>query len=344
MSKPIISIIVPVYNAKEYLKRCVDSLIAQAYTSKEIILVNDGSTDGSEKICNDYSEQYSTVQVVHKENGGLMSAWMTGVKASKGKYLCFVDSDDWIENNMLQEMSKYLTGIHAEIIVCNYTIDIEGEKPIPQNNILSPGIYENIILKEEIFPQLLGNETRLVSFSRCMKLVSRELYEDNMKFCNPQIRMGEDVNIMFPVLLDAERLVIMKDAYFYHYYFNYNSMVHKYDAELYYNIRKLYQVIKNVATEKCRQSELCAIMQQRADMEYIYLLMLAVKNEARGNKEGYYRSIVSICKDTDTARIIKETRVQVKKKSNQLIYLSMKHPNHLTITLLRLAMLWYYRR
>lgn len=340
----MVSIIIPVYNASEYLERCVESVINQNYSDKEIILVDDGSTDDSGSLCDKYAEHYPDIHVIHKKNGGLMSAWMAGVEASRGSYLCFVDSDDWIEHNMLQEMAKYLTGSNAEIVACNYTIDAEGKEPVPKRNQLKPGVYEKEKLKTGVFPQLLGNENRMVSFSRCMKLISRELYENNMKFCNPQIRMAEDVNIMFPVLLDTVRLVVMKDAFFYHYYFNPNSMVHKYDAGLYRNIQNLQQAIIYVIDQKCDEVELQNRLYEGANREYIYLLMLAVKNEARGNKGGYYKNIINICKDGQTAQFIRDNHVQVREKSNKLIYNTMRHPNFVTVTLLRLAMIWYYRK
>ena len=104
-----ISIIVPVYRTQEYLGRCVDSLVKQTYRETEIVLVDDGSPDKCPKICDDYGERDKRIRVVHKENGGLVSAWQAGVKASTGEYLCFVDSDDWVEWDMLEKMAAFLS-------------------------------------------------------------------------------------------------------------------------------------------------------------------------------------------------------------------------------------------
>lgn len=344
MLKPTISIIVPVYNTKEYLKRCVDSLLQQDYSEKEIILVDDGSTDGSDSVCDEYSRRYPVVQVVHKKNGGLMSAWMAGVQKSTGRYLCFVDSDDWVEDRMLQEMSQCLSGERAEIVMCGYSIDKDGRPPVAQKNLYPSGIYERPFMDAEIFPILLGNEVRPVSFSRCMKLISRELIEKNIGFCDPQLKMGEDVNIMLPAVLDAERLVIMEDACFYHYYFNHNSMVHKYDTELYHHIQRLYEIIRYVISEKVVQPERRELMLSRADKEYVFLLMLVLKNEARGNPKGYRQNILNLCKGQEFRKLVDTTPVIVEQKANKLLYLVMKRPNHLTVTLLRMAMIWYYRK
>lgn len=338
-----ISIIVPVYNTKEYLPRCVNSLIGQNYAEKEIILVNDGSTDESGELCDIYSRDYNCVKVIHKENGGLTSAWMAGVEASVGEYLCFVDSDDWVETDMLQEMAKYLIGSAKEIIACNFSIDRENGERELRDNTLVPGAYNREMLEKEVFTQLLGNEIRRVSFSRCMKLIARELILQNMKYCNPKIKMGEDVNIMLPSLLDAERLVIMEGAYFYHYYYNQNSIVHSYDTGLYKNVKLLRQIIDEILIKKSRDNLELSKMRQRADMEYIFFLMLVLKNEVRGNRAEGRKNIKEICKEKEAELVIKNTPVMIRNNANRLLYTVMKHPNWLTISLLKLAMIVYYR-
>lgn len=343
MQNPTISIIVPVYNTKEYLPRCVESLVRQGYAKKEILLVDDGSTDESGAMCDAYAKRYNFIQVLHKENGGLMSAWMAGVNHSSGEYLCFVDSDDWVEPEMLQEMSRYLTGADGEVVVCNHTIDRVGCEPEPQDNALSPGIYDREALEKEVFIQLLGNEVRKVSFSRCMKLIKRELICRNMKFCKPKIRMGEDVNIMLPALLDAERLVIMEKAHFYHYYFNQSSMVHKYDAGLYDNIKLLKQTIDEILAAKYSENGKLDEMRRRADMEYLFLLMLVLKNEARGNASECQKTIRAVCKEETVAQLVQSRPIVVTNKANRLLYAVMKHPNSMMIGLLKLAMAIYYR-
>ncbi len=338
----MISVIVPVYNTKEYLPRCMKSLISQEYEEKEIILVNDGSTDGSEDLCDAYSRKYAYVKVFHKENGGLMSAWIAGVKISRGEYLCFVDSDDWVEAKMIEEMAKFLSESDKEIVACNHSIDRENGEREFQNNGLAPGIYDRKMLERRVFPEILGNEVRKICFSRCMKLISRELIEQNLLFCNQKIKMGEDVNIMLPALLDAERIVILEKSYYYHYYYNRSSTVHKYDTGLYDNVKLLYQTIKQIISEKFQNNKASLReMLQRADMEYIFLLMLVIKNEVRGNGSGCYKNIKAVCRETEY--LMQNTPVKVSDKANRLLYMVMKHPNTLMISLLRLAMVIYYR-
>lgn len=338
----MISVIVPVYNVEKYLNRCIDSILSQTYQDYEVILIDDGSTDESGSICDWYSQKQEKIKVCHKENGGLMSAWMKGVEESSGNYLCFVDSDDWIEKEMLYEMEKELSGTVKEIVVCNHSIDREnGERRLEKNGLF-PGIYEGIKIENDMIPYILGNENRTVSFSRCMKLISKELITDNIIFCNTSLKMGEDVSIMLPALLDVQRIVIMKDAYFYHYYYNKASTVHKYDRNLYTNIQLLRQVMLNIVIKKFKNDNV-KYMKLRVDMEYVFLLMLVLKNEVRGNKRKYIDEIKIVCKDEKNRSIIKDTSVTIQNRSNQLIYFVMKHPNVISILLLKAAVLVYDR-
>lgn len=117
---PILSIIVPVYNVEDFLSQCIDSILAQSIQDYELILVDDGSTDTSSSICDKYAAGHSKVSVVHKKNGGLSDARNTGLKIASGKYVGFVDSDDWIVPNMYENMIKAAIDYSASIVCCNY--------------------------------------------------------------------------------------------------------------------------------------------------------------------------------------------------------------------------------
>ena len=115
-----VSVIVPVYKVEQYLRPCVDSILAQTYTDLEIILVNDGSPDGCGKICDEYAGADSRVTVIHKENGGLSSARNAGIDIASGAYITFVDSDDWIAAGMIETLYRDITGHNAGMAACGY--------------------------------------------------------------------------------------------------------------------------------------------------------------------------------------------------------------------------------
>lgn len=324
-----ISLIVPIYAAEDYLKRCVDSLIKQTFTNTEIILVDDGSPDRCPAMCDAYAAADNRIKVIHKKNGGLISAWQAGVKESAGDYLCFVDSDDWIEPDMLKNMITFTDqasafGKAGEIICCNFVID-RGDPGVSRETKhyhgLPPGTYEGERLEGEIKDNLLGNENRTVSMSRCMKLFSRELIENNMHFCNPKVTMGEDVSITLPALLDCRRLVIMEESHYYHYFYNSASMVHKYDRNMYDGLERLYSNIQEIFRAKGRDSG-----EIQGSREYIYLLFLALKNELRGGQPGYADRIKKICTREKNAALIKNYPVTVNGKAERLLYLLLKKP------------------
>lgn len=338
-----ISIIVPVYNAGQYIRKCVASLTGQTYENLEIILVDDGSKDDSGKICDELAGQDKRIKVIHKENGGLISAWKRGVEESTGEYLNFIDSDDWVDLTMIEEMAEHLTGCEREIVASDYIIERDNGTSEYVYQKLAPGVYDRKAMTEQVIPNLLGKERRYVTISRCMKLIARRLIEDNRKYCNPRVLVGEDVTIMLPSLIDCERLVIMDHKAYYHYLYVQESMVHKYSRNLYENICLLKKTTEQIVKEKFEGQELSLRLKQ-VEQEYIFGLMLVLKNEARGNPEGYRDNILKLCRSEDFRTLIKATPVTVEQAANKLLYLVMKHPNCLTVTLLRLAMIWYYRK
>ncbi|MDE6186207.1 MAG: glycosyltransferase, partial [Lachnospiraceae bacterium] len=245
-----ISIIVPVYNAENYLEKCVDSLLHQTYCNLEILLIDDGSKDASGQICDEYAKKDTRIRAVHKENGGLVSAWKKGVEVSSGQYLCFVDSDDWVDEQMIEEMAEHLTGKEREIVASDYVFERDdGSRQFVWQE-LPPGEYLKKDMKEKVIPNLLGKESRYVAMSRCMKLISRILIEENQKYSSPEIIVGEDSTIMLPALIDCNRLFIMDHKAYYHYLYVRESMVHKYDSRLYENIQKLVEVVRLIIKDK----------------------------------------------------------------------------------------------
>lgn len=337
-----ISMIIPVYNAEQYLKKCVDSVRAQTYGNLEIMLVDDGSTDSSGELCDAYAEKDERIRVVHKENGGLVSAWKAGVKECSGEYVSFLDSDDWINPEMLSEMSAYLTGNDREMVISDYIIERDDGSQEYVWQKLAPGEYGRKEIEEKIFPCLLGQEERYITISRCMKLISKRLISENGNYTDPAIIVGEDTTIMLPVLLDCQRIVAMDHKAYYHYLYVKESMVHKYNEKLTENIRKLIQTTDRILKDKFTGDKL-EEQKKHLDQESMLWYFLVLKNEARGNPSGYRRNILKLCRSEEIRDLVKRTEITVNQPANKLLYLVMKHPGEVTVRLLRLAMIWYYR-
>lgn len=132
---PLVSIVIPVYNVSQYLAPCVKSVLNQTYTNLEIILVDDGSTDGSEKICDEQKKRDGRIVVIHKKNGGLSDARNAGIEAATGKYISFIDSDDIIHRQMIFNLMKpLLTDSDADISCCRFEKFVDGEEMIVNTN------------------------------------------------------------------------------------------------------------------------------------------------------------------------------------------------------------------
>ena len=184
-TKELISVIVPVYNVIPYLEKCFVSIARQSYRNLEIILVDDGSTDGSGDLCEELARQDSRIRVIHKKNGGLGSARNAGIDAAEGEILSFIDSDDWIEPGMYDSMTKMLCRENAQIIACGIKkVSETGAVTYYQDNLEERRVYT----REEALIELPKNER--LSNSMCNKLFRREtiqglhineqiFYEDN---------------------------------------------------------------------------------------------------------------------------------------------------------------------
>lgn len=337
--KPLVSVIVPVYNAQDTLKRCVDSILHQTYDLLEIILVDDGATDASGRMCDAYAEEDGRVTVLHKNNGGLMSAWMAGVDIAKGEYLCLVDSDDWAEKEMIEHLAERRSEAYgdAEIICCNHVIDHTNGNIQKMRHGASPGEYTDRKLQEEIFRKILGNQNRTVSMSRCMKLTSTKLIRDNVHYCDPSIKMGEDVNIMLPAILDSKRIVILKDTYDYHYRYNDASIVHRYDAGLGQNNRKLVDKIGEVLQDKFRGEALSSMNVKDAEIEAmkqkerLLFFMLELKNEFRNPASNVVKRIKALCNEEMIPLLAQKYPLEIIGAADKLLYAIEKNPTAMRI-------------
>lgn len=125
--KPLISVIIPAYNVADYLSRCLDSLLVQSWKELELIVVDDGSTDGTSGLADDYTLRDSRVRVIHQANGGVSSARNAGLAASRGELIGFTDGDDWVKPDYLESLAETLLRQNAEMAVCGYV----EELPVP---------------------------------------------------------------------------------------------------------------------------------------------------------------------------------------------------------------------
>lgn len=200
-----ISIIVAVYNVEKYLVKCLDSLISQRYGNIEILLIDDGSKDNSGVICEKYADRYPFVRVIHKENGGLSDARNVGIDNATGRYLGFVDSDDWIDPGMYDSLIHSIKKDNTDIAICGYYRDYIGKQE--KCSDCNAGIYSREVTLSKLF---MGNELHDHSVT---KLYKKELW-DGVRF--PVGKLYEDIRTIYKVIDKAHSVSVIEDC-FYHY-------------------------------------------------------------------------------------------------------------------------------
>lgn len=223
-----LSVIVPAYNVDNYIHQCVDSILAQGFKDFELILVDDGSKDRTGEICDEYASADSRVQVVHKKNGGLVSARKAGLAVAKGKYVAYVDGDDWIAPEMFLELCKSAEEENADIVISDF-ISVLGEKNSTLTQNIRAGSYSKEQLINEIYPVMLCGDEYFefgVQPSLCSKIISRQILLRFQEAVDDRIRLGEDAACFYPCLLAAEKVVYLKESYFYFYRMRETSISH----------------------------------------------------------------------------------------------------------------------
>lgn len=238
-----ISIIVPIYNTAAYLNRCLDSIIAQTYKSLEIICIDDGSTDGSELIVDQYAARDSRFVVVHKKNGGESSARNVGLSLATGEYIGFMDCDDWIEPDMYATLLKLLQEYDADLAAVGYAKDYD-DRIEPMHNEMP--VQTGVISRHELMHYVYHRDAyrAFTGYIWC-KLYKRELIKDEngggIHF-DESLRFGGDILFFAEVSLQVIKAVY-REIPFYHHYQRRTSTSHSEDESLRFEILRTYQMV-----------------------------------------------------------------------------------------------------
>ena len=207
----LISVIVPVYKVEKYLKRCVDSILAQTYPCLEVILVDDGSPDGCPAICDEYAREDRRVRVIHKENGGLSDARNAGIDAAKGNFLGFIDSDDYVHPRFYELLLQALKEEGADIAGCDVKKIYEtGTVEEEEKEAVRSEIYSG----REATANLYDAQLYLKSVVIWNKLYKKELFKD-VRF--PKVKLHEDEFTSYRLLYQSKSVVYIDRAYYFYF-------------------------------------------------------------------------------------------------------------------------------
>lgn len=209
-SMDIISIIVPVYNVEELLPKCLDSITNQTYENLEIILVDDGSTDSSGKICDEYKLRDKRITVIHRENGGLSAARNSGIDASHGDYILFVDSDDYIDTSMVEFLYSNSTKYNSDMTLCGFKYVYPNGETSDETVDIPP----NGIITKDVFWNKFFSTNRIFYVTMWGKLYKRYLW-DNLRF--PVGKLHEDEFIIHELVENCNTIAIFNETLYYYF-------------------------------------------------------------------------------------------------------------------------------
>lgn len=242
-----LSVIVPVYNSKKYLKQCLDSILHQSFRDIEILLIEDGSTDGSAEICDAYKNIDGRVRVVHQKNKGCAAARQCGVQNSTGTYIGFVDSDDWIAEDMYETLMYEAQKNRCDIVSMGYT-EVHGAEESRNADATLFGLYEKGRNMDTLLECMMYDgkaNKRGVNPALCSKVFRREVLTEAFAEMDDRITIGEDAAIFYPCCLRVGRIFVMKE-YKYYYRLHDASMCRSMDIHTAFAINLFYQYM-----EKC---------------------------------------------------------------------------------------------
>lgn len=319
---PVLSVIVPVYNVEGYIERCVESLREQTLREIEILLIDDGSTDGSGRICDEFARTDGRVCVIHKENAGQGLARNKGLEIAKGKYITFVDSDDYVEMIAYAYIVEYMEREQAQLGCFGYEhLSPDGRQihcpPVKKK------IYRGEAVQKEFLLHYFGDdqeEDDLRGVSACMSVFRRDIIkENNIRFQSERVVFSEDTlfNLDYCKYVDC---VAVSDRVFYHYCLKSDSFTKGYQANKWERVCYFSKVLERYAREYGLQDK----VEHRIRSVLWINLMAAVKQEAGRLGECSYfairKEIRRLCNDQEVIQLLKLFDVDKLNRKQKLFY------------------------
>lgn len=241
----LVSVIVPVYNLASYIEECIKSIQKQTYQNLEIIIVDDGSTDGSGELCDKIALDDSRIKVIHQRNAGVVAARGRGTKESTGTYISFVDGDDWIESDMIETMVEQIG--NADLITTGVYEQVSPVKIVERYDEFPEGIYTGKTQMFSILSKMIYDDDKphlqpLTPWG-VNKLFLSALVKDIYQELDPNITFAEDAVFVYKYLLRCNSIVISHQP-FYHYRYRKNSALHKVNNRMLININCVYLALE----------------------------------------------------------------------------------------------------
>ena len=314
-----VSIVVPIYNVEKYLQRCLESLINQTFSNIEIIALNNGSTDKSLEILNHYAYQDKRILVINNENIGVSKARNIGIKKAKGKYIVFVDSDDWIDANMIEVLHGAIIDNNYDLAMCTYVREFANHSKEKVFNLPEINIYEGIQVKNELLRKLVGpiqKELANPEYLDALGTVWAKMYktsilkEKNLRFIDlKEIGSGEDILFNIYVFNEVSKVILLNKPMYHYWRENDNSITSRYIPNFVEKRRKYFNYIKDFIKDNDLGNEYEIALNNRICTSVLGMGLLEC---SKSNEASFF------CKIKNISAILKEDYIDSAYRSLEL--------------------------
>ena len=324
----LVTVVIPIYNVEKYLNRCIESVVNQTYSNLEIILVDDGSPDNCPKMCDDWAKKDSRIKVIHKENAGLGMARNTGIENATGDYICFFDSDDYIDPDTVETCLSTAIANQVDLVVFGYdNVNASGE--CLATHIPRPP--KEVFTGDEIIAFLLPNELQSgqnigcdweMPLSACTKFYSMDVIRTSgWQFVSERTIISEDFYSLTKLHSYLKAVAVVKKA-FYHYFVNPNSLSHTFRLERLEDTKGFYQSMLLLSEEMGLQKTLYQPIKVITFGFLIGAMKQIVSADLPLNER--YHALKTVIGDLTTQSIVRTTDISKAKLQKKLFYLAIK--------------------
>ncbi|MFS0555840.1 glycosyltransferase [Brevibacillus sp. 179-C9.3 HS] len=313
--QPLVSIIIPIYNTEKFLVRAIDSVLSQSYSNIEVILVNDGSTDDSGRICDNYVQKYPNVKVIHQKNNGVSVSRNIGLEKAKGKYIQFVDSDDEINRNMTETLVFRMEEQGCDIVICGYTnIGLKTK-----SFSVESGLFD---ANEFIISSYLDSQKTPFVWSSCNMIYKNTVIKKNNLRFDTNYAMGEDGLFTLEYLLKSDKIYIVNDIFYKHYLYQPEeriSAISHFILDLYELRMTYFELLFTGLREESKKPVKLMLLQTFYDQLIAGLVRLGAYSEYF-SREDMIKRISSVL---NSKMVIQASRVYRKKRSGDSIIIPL---------------------
>lgn len=307
----LFSIVVPIYKTEDYIEKCIDSILGQTFGDFELILVDDGSPDRCPQICDMYCAKDKRVRVIHKANGGLVSARNTGIMAAKGDYVCYVDGDDWISSDLLKTIKDKAIKYDPDMVIFHAVrVFSDREELLPKG--LDEGIYYREDLEKNVIPYMLYDHRQPFCHEFIFPVAWNKIYKRELllnHYCRDErIAMGEDSAFVFECIYHCDKIYFCSDILYYYNQLNEGSFIHRYDPKRFTNNMLLAEYVESNLGGKS------SIIDTQINAFKAYWLIMAVFQEVK-TKQKYLDAVKHIKKGIEDTNVLNTINLTLLPKS-----------------------------